>query len=121
MAVWEGGLHVVDVRTGIEQTVFVPSEILNNPDASRVLRFGEAGQYNMVFSGAWIADPAYKRNEVRVRCAVCNCQKNECLWWDVMGGKLLWYGFDESKKTRIDFLELVQIRSRVLENRANLA
>lgn len=56
----EGGLHIVDASSGVEQMVFVPAEILND-DISRALRKGEAGTiFSHGFDGPWIADPAYK-------------------------------------------------------------
>lgn len=57
----EGGLHLVDSSTGVEQMVFVPAEILNS-DASRALRKGETDDVSPTHGvdGAWVADPAYK-------------------------------------------------------------
>lgn len=56
----EGGLHLVDSSTGVEQMVFVPAEILNS-DASRALRKGETDDVSPTHGvdGAWVADPAY--------------------------------------------------------------
>lgn len=90
----EGGLHVVDARTGIEQTVFVPSEILNNPDASRALRFGEAGTVQHGISGAWIADPAYKAERgTGTGSSVVIARKMNVYGGMRMGGKS-YYGMD---------------------------
>ncbi|WP_257224433.1 MULTISPECIES: PilC/PilY family type IV pilus protein [unclassified Acinetobacter] len=90
----EGGLHVVDARTGIEQTVFVPSEILNNPDASRALRFGEAGTVQHGISGAWIADPAYKTERgTGTGSSVVTARKMNVYGGMRMGGKS-YYGMD---------------------------
>lgn len=90
----EGGLHVVDARTGIEQTVFVPSEILNNPDASRALRFGEAGTVQHGISGAWIADPAYKTERgTGTGASVVTARKMNVYGGMRMGGKS-YYGMD---------------------------
>ena len=90
----EGGLHVVDARTGIEQTVFVPSEILNNPDASRALRFGEAGTVQHGISGAWIADPAYKAERgTGTGSSVVTARKMNVYGGMRMGGKS-YYGMD---------------------------
>lgn len=57
----EGGLHLVDSSTGVEQMVFVPAEILNS-DVSRALRKGETDDVSPTHGvdGAWVADPAYK-------------------------------------------------------------
>lgn len=56
----EGGLHIVDAKTGIEQSVFVPAEILKNPEAAKALRAGQAGDIQHGISGAWISDTAYE-------------------------------------------------------------
>lgn len=56
----EGGLHIVNASTGVEQMVFVPAEILN-ADISRALRKGESGTvFSHGVDGPWVADPAYK-------------------------------------------------------------
>ena len=57
----EGGLHVLDAKQGVEQMVFVPSDILKDPSASKSLRgVDQAGNLTHGVSGAWVADPAYK-------------------------------------------------------------
>lgn len=58
----EGGLHIVNGNTGVEQMVFVPSEILRNPVASKALVKGEEDLLSPTagVDGAWVADPAYK-------------------------------------------------------------
>ncbi|MFV5444109.1 PilC/PilY family type IV pilus protein [Acinetobacter oleivorans] len=57
----EGGLHIVDASTGVEQIAFVPADILNDPVASRALVVGQsdttAPAHGM--DGAWVSDPAY--------------------------------------------------------------
>lgn len=57
----EGGLHIVDASSGIEQMVFVPADILNDPVASKALVVGQsdasAPAHGM--DGAWVSDPAY--------------------------------------------------------------
>ncbi|WP_440206503.1 PilC/PilY family type IV pilus protein [Acinetobacter oleivorans] len=57
----EGGLHIVDASTGVEQMAFVPADILNDPVASRALVVGQsdttAPAHGM--DGAWVSDPAY--------------------------------------------------------------
>ena len=37
----EGGLHIVDASSGIEQMVFVPADILNDSVASKALVVGQ--------------------------------------------------------------------------------
>lgn len=58
----EGGLHIVNGDTGVEQMVFVPSEILRNEVASKALVKGEEDLLSPTagVDGAWVADPAYK-------------------------------------------------------------
>ncbi|NUF36534.1 pilus assembly protein PilY [Acinetobacter lactucae] len=57
----EGGLHIVDASTGVEQMAFVPADILNDPVASKALVVGQsdatAPAHGM--DGAWVSDPAY--------------------------------------------------------------
>lgn len=57
----EGGLHIVDSSTGVEQMVFVPAELLRNTTASKALVKGEtdltAPQAGL--DGAWVADSLY--------------------------------------------------------------
>ncbi|WP_416683638.1 PilC/PilY family type IV pilus protein [Acinetobacter baumannii] len=57
----EGGLHIVDASSGIEQMVFVPADILNDSVASKALVVGQsdasAPAHGM--DGAWVSDPAY--------------------------------------------------------------
>lgn len=57
----EGGLHIVDSSTGVEQMVFVPAELLRNNTASKALVKGEtdptAPQGGL--DGAWVADSLY--------------------------------------------------------------
>lgn len=56
----EGGLHIVNASTGVEQMVFVPAEILNS-DISKALRKGETGTvFSHGVDGPWVADPAYR-------------------------------------------------------------
>ena len=56
----EGGLHLVDSSTGVEQMVFVPAEILNST-TSKALRKGETDLISPSHGvdAAWVADPAY--------------------------------------------------------------
>ena len=56
----EGGLHIVNASTGVEQMAFVPAAILN-ADISRALRKGETGTvFSHGVDAPWVADPAYK-------------------------------------------------------------
>jgi type IV pilus assembly protein PilY1 len=58
----DGGLHIVDNDTGVEQMVFVPAELLRKPIESKSLVKGKDDN-NAPFhglDGAWVADPAYK-------------------------------------------------------------
>ncbi|WP_051065087.1 PilC/PilY family type IV pilus protein [Acinetobacter beijerinckii] len=58
----DGGLHVVNNETGVEQMVFVPAELLKNNVASKALVKGQDDSNAPVhgLDGAWVADPAYK-------------------------------------------------------------
>ena len=57
----EGGLHIVDSSTGVEQMVFVPAELLRNTTASKALVKGEtdATSPQAGLDGAWVADSLY--------------------------------------------------------------
>lgn len=57
----EGGLHIVDSSTGVEQMVFVPAELLRNITTSKALVKGEtdATAPQAGLDGAWIADSLY--------------------------------------------------------------
>ena len=57
----EGGLHIVDSSTGVEQMVFVPAELLRNTTTSKALVKGEtdATAPQAGLDGAWIADSLY--------------------------------------------------------------
>lgn len=94
----EGGLHIVDAKSGIEQSVFIPAEILNDADASRALKFGEAGSGNNMVkhgvSGAWIADPAYETSRGSSDGASAVVAKRMHVYGGMrMGGKSF-YGLD---------------------------
>lgn len=57
----EGGLHIVDSSTGVEQMVFVPAELLRNTTTSKALVKAQtdlnAPQAGL--DGAWVADSLY--------------------------------------------------------------
>lgn len=57
----EGGLHIVDSSTGVEQMVFVPAELLRNTTTSKALVKGEtdATAPQAGLDGAWVADSLY--------------------------------------------------------------
>lgn len=75
----EGALHLVDATTGVEQMVFVPSDILGTVAGTAVtgdttgiqargLRQGETDSTEAFaptqgVDGPWVADPAYKTNK----------------------------------------------------------
>lgn len=58
----DGGLHLVDGETGVEQMVFVPAELLRGTVSSKALVKGQDDTNAPVdgVDGAWVADPAYK-------------------------------------------------------------
>lgn len=58
----EGGLHIVDAATGVEQMVFVPAEILNNTVASNALVKGGSGTPAPAHGvdAPWIVDSTYR-------------------------------------------------------------
>lgn len=59
----EGGLHVVDASTGVEQMVFVPAEILSDSTASRALVASQGSVTPVAgVDGTWVSDAAYKSN-----------------------------------------------------------
>ena len=57
----DGGLHLVDSQTGVEQMVFVPSELLRSTMASKALVKGEGDPTAPTagLDGAWVADSLY--------------------------------------------------------------
>ncbi|CAB1208057.1 pilus assembly protein [Acinetobacter bouvetii] len=57
----EGGLHIVDSSTGVEQMVFVPAELLRNSIAIKALVKGQTDDNAPVagLDGAWVADSLY--------------------------------------------------------------
>lgn len=58
----EGGLHIVNAETGVEESVFVPAELLNDTVKSKALSAiaTDAVAPSHGMDGAWVADPAYK-------------------------------------------------------------
>lgn len=57
----DGGLHLVDGDTGVEQMVFVPAELLRGTVSSKALVKGQDDTNAPVHGvdGAWVADAAY--------------------------------------------------------------
>ncbi|MDN5511401.1 PilC/PilY family type IV pilus protein [Acinetobacter sp.] len=57
----EGGLHIVDSSTGVEQMVFVPAELLRNSIAIKALVKGQTDDTAPTagLDGAWVADSLY--------------------------------------------------------------
>ncbi|WP_031996690.1 MULTISPECIES: PilC/PilY family type IV pilus protein [unclassified Acinetobacter calcoaceticus/baumannii complex] len=57
----EGGLHIVDASSGVEQMVFTPADILNDTVASKALVVGQSDSTAPAqgMDGAWVSDPAY--------------------------------------------------------------
>lgn len=56
----DGGLHIVDSDTGVEQMVFVPSELLRDSVKSKAIVKGESGlSLSAGLDGAWVADSLY--------------------------------------------------------------
>ncbi len=57
----EGGLHLVDGSTGVEQMVFVPAELLRNTLSSKALVKGRDDNNCTTagVDGAWVADSVY--------------------------------------------------------------
>ena len=58
----EGGLHIVDAETGVEQMVFVPTEILNNTNASMALVPNGSGTPAPTHGvdAPWVVDSTYR-------------------------------------------------------------
>lgn len=57
----EGALRIVDTTTGEEQMAFVPTEILQDGEASKALRKGESGAKGVAqgINGPWVSDSDY--------------------------------------------------------------
>ena len=57
----DGGLHLVDGQTGVEQMVFVPAELLRGTVSSKALVKGQDDTNAPVhgIDGAWVSDAAY--------------------------------------------------------------
>lgn len=58
----DGGLHIVNSGTGVEQMVFVPSELLRDSKASKALIKGQTDTQTPLsgVDGMWVADSTYK-------------------------------------------------------------
>ncbi|MEG2559859.1 MAG: PilC/PilY family type IV pilus protein, partial [Acinetobacter sp.] len=57
----DGGLHVVDSATGVEQMVFVPSELLRDSVASKAIVKGQSDNISPAagLDGSWVVDSLY--------------------------------------------------------------
>lgn len=58
----EGGIHVVNASTGVEQMVFIPSSMLNDGVAVNALKIGTSSSVVSPYQGMdgnWVTDPAY--------------------------------------------------------------
>jgi type IV pilus assembly protein PilY1 len=104
----DGGLHIIDSSTGEEQMVFVPSELLRNPIASKALVKGGSDDTAPVHGvdGAWIADAFYKsKNAINAT----DTSKIQARQMNVYGGLRMggesYYGLDvlNPKKPKILF------------------
>lgn len=95
----EGGLHIVDSKTGEEQMVFVPAEILLDAEKSRALRAGEGGEIQYGVSGAWVADPTYKSVRGSKDVASTVSAKTMKVYGGMRMGGYSYYGLDVIKPT----------------------
>lgn len=95
----EGGLHIVDSKTGEEQMVFVPAEILLDAEKSRALRAGEGGEIQYGVSGAWVADPSYKSVRGSKDVASTVSAKTMKVYGGMRMGGYSYYGLDVIKPT----------------------
>lgn len=90
----EGGLHIVDAATGVEQMVFIPAEILNNTTASTALVKGGSGTPAPAHGvdAPWIVDSTYRTTGVYPNSQV-NAIKMNVYGGLRMGGSS-YYGLD---------------------------
>ena len=90
----EGGLHIVDAATGVEQMVFIPAEILNNTTASTALVKGGSGTPAPAHGvdAPWIVDSTYRTTGTYPKSQV-NAIKMNVYGGLRMGGSS-YYGLD---------------------------
>ncbi|MFG0749466.1 VWA domain-containing protein [Acinetobacter ursingii] len=93
----DGGLHIVDSNTGVEQMVFVPAELLRNTNASKALIKGQTDSNSPVsgVDGAWVSDSVYKaqRASSQSESSVVKALKMNIYGGLRMGGNS-YYGID---------------------------
>lgn len=101
----EGALRIVDGTTGVEQMVFVPSEILSDATASKALVKGESDQNGTTagIGGAWIVDSKYNIVSETDESVTVNASKMNVYGGMRMGGRS-YYGLDVLKPTDPKFL-----------------
>lgn len=101
----EGALRTVDASSGAEQMVFVPSEILNDPVASKALRKSESDLNGVTagIGGSWIVDSDYKVKSVSDDKTSVIASKMNVYGGMRMGGKS-YYGLDMLVPTAPKFL-----------------
>ena len=101
----EGALRIVDGTTGVEQMVFVPSEILSDATASKALVKGESDQNGTTagIGGAWIVDSTYKVVSESNESVTVNASKMNVYGGMRMGGRS-YYGLNVLKPTDPKFL-----------------
>lgn len=103
----EGGLHIVDSKTGEEQMVFVPSELLRSSVASKaLLKDGTdptAPQAGL--DGAWVADSSYvaKKASSPTDASLVKASRMKIYGGLRMGGSS-YYGLDVLDPTAPKFL-----------------
>ncbi|ENU28996.1 hypothetical protein F991_03120 [Acinetobacter sp. CIP-A165] len=93
----DGGLHIVDSATGVEQMVFVPSELLRSNIASKALVKGASDNTAPVHGvdGEWVADALYKSQKATNATDVSKVQARQMNVYGGLrmgGGELLWLG-----------------------------
>ncbi|RLZ10402.1 pilus assembly protein PilY [Acinetobacter sp. 2JN-4] len=104
----DGGLHLVDHETGVEQMVFVPSEFIRNPVSSKALVKGASDDIAPIHGvdGAWVADALYKSQKAT---NATDAHKVQARQMNVYGGLRMggesYYGLDvlNPKKPKLLF------------------
>lgn len=84
----EGGLHLVNAATGVEQMVFVPVEVLKNNNSAAALRKGETGDPAPTYGvdHTWVSDSAYKVVTITGTSGAANTSKVSARYMNVYGG-----------------------------------
>ncbi|WP_213067210.1 PilC/PilY family type IV pilus protein [Acinetobacter sp. CFCC 10889] len=104
----EGGLHLVDASTGVEQFAFIPSDILSDPLQSSALKKDESSITGVAVGtdAAWEVDPTYKYEKVGSGDTAVTriaAEKMYAYGGLRMGGSS-YYGLDITTKTSPKFL-----------------